>query len=197
MSDVLRKSEWEVRTVGLDVARPLVEAFHYSKGASNTATYLHGLFQKGAFFDNSCVGIVWWIPPTKSAAFATYPRNWKGVLSLSRMVIAPDVPKNACSFLMARSIGLIDGEKWPCLVTYADEWQGHKGGVYLASGWQYVGPTKPERVYVSASGRMVARKSGPKTRTHDEMISLGHRCLGSFSKRKFVRHLGHCERVAA
>ncbi|MEJ8308571.1 hypothetical protein WKI41_05915 [Agrobacterium larrymoorei] len=188
-SDRLRKQDWEVRSVSLDVARNLVELFHYSQGASNTATYLHGLFRKGEIFDNACFGIVWWIPPTKTAAQATFSENWEGVLSLSRMVIVPEAPKNACSFLIARSLKLIDRLRWPCLVTYADGWQGHTGSVYRASGWEHVGETKPERVYVTSYGRMVARKAGPKTRTHAEMLAAGFRCLGSFPKQKFIQKI--------
>lgn len=186
MNDRLRKAEWEVRPVSTNMSRRLVEAYHYSQGCSNTAVYLHGLFRVGDFFDEQCRGVAWWIPPTKSAAQATYPANWQGVLSLSRLVIAPGVPANACSFLLARSRKLIDRELWPCLVTYADDWRGHTGAIYLADNWEYVGMTKPQKCYV-VDGRMTSRKAGPRTRTHDEMIALGAEMVGSFSKHKFVR----------
>lgn len=182
----LRKSDWEVRPVSISVARSMVEREHYAKGASNTATYLHGLFRQGEIFDEQCCGVAWWIPPTKSAALATYPQRWQGVLSLSRLVILPEIPKNACTFLLAGSRKLIDCDKWPCLVTYADEWRGHAGGIYKADNWDYVGKTKPERVYV-LKDRMVARKAGPKTRTHQEMLELGAILVGSFAKHKFVK----------
>lgn len=189
MTERLRKEEWEVRPVDIAVARRMVEQLHYAAGASNTATYLHGLFKVGEIFDEQCVGVVWWLPPTKSAALATYPANWQGVLSLSRMVIRPGVPKNACTFLISRSVRMIPSKDWPCLVTYADDWRGHTGGVYRAAGWQYVGKTKPERCYVM-QGRMVARKAGPKTRTHSEMVALGAECVGSFAKHKFTKDRG-------
>lgn len=186
MENRLRKSEWEVHPVGINVARRLVEKYHYAAGASNTAVYLHGLFRKGDIFDEQCVGVAWWLPPTKSAALATYPVRWQGVLSLSRLVIEPDIPKNACTFLLSRSRQLIDSKLWPCLVTYADEWRGHTGGIYRADNWQFVGKTKPQRTY-QINGRMTARKAGPRTRTHDEMLALGAEMVGSFSKNKFVR----------
>lgn len=185
----LRKSDYEVRDVDLSTARQMVELFHYAGGAANTATYLHGLFRKGALFNGECVGVAWWIPPTKSAALATFPDDWTAVLALSRLVIAPDTPKNACTFLLARSRALIDATKWRCLVTYADDWRGHSGGIYRADNWEYAGKTKPERTYVRR-GRMVARKAGGKTRTHSEMIAIGAECVGSFSKHKFVRISG-------
>jgi hypothetical protein len=182
----LRSSEWEVRPVGRDAARRLVEAHHYAGGASNTAPYLHGLFRRSDIFDGQCVGCAWWIPPTRAAAEKTFPQNWQGVLCLSRLVIEPGIPKNACTFLLARSRKLIDRTLWPCLVTYADDWRGHTGAIYRADNWEYVGKTRPERTYC-VDGRMTSRKAGPKTRTHDEMIALGAELVGSFAKHKFVR----------
>ena len=181
----LRKEHWGVRPVPIADARPLVEQFHYAKGASNTATYLHGLYRVG---EDTCFGVAWWIPPTKSAALATYPDDWKGVLCLSRLVIHPEVPKNGATFLLSRSRKLIDQRRWPCLVTYADEWRGHTGAIYKADNWEYVGKTKPERTYV-INGRMTARKAGGKTRTHAEMLELGAEMVGAFSKHKYVRRV--------
>ena len=188
-SDRLRKADWEVRPVAIDVARCLVEAHHYARGASNTRTYLHGLFPKGSFWDQDCVGIAWWIPPTRSAAEATYPENWQGVLALSRLVIAPGLPKNACTFLLARSVKLIPARKWPCLVTYADQWRGHEGTIYKASNWTYEGLTDPQPTY-TVDGVMKARKAGASTRTHQEMIDLGAQFEGRYAKHKFTMKRG-------
>ena len=181
----LRRNEWFVRDVSIDIARRLVERYHYAKGASNTATYLHGLFHRDALFDEQCAGVAWWIPPTRSAAEATHPARWQGVLSLSRLVITPETPANACSFLLARSRKLIPVETWPVLVTYADEWRHHTGAIYRADNWIYIGLTKPERAY-QINGRQVARKAGGNTRTHAEMLTLGAEMVGSFSKHKYV-----------
>lgn len=182
----LAKSDWTVRPVEIGVARRLVVAYHYARGASNTATYLHGLWRDGDIFEDQCAGVAWWIPPTKSAALATYPANWKGVLNLSRLVVAPGVPQNAATFLLARSRKAINRTLWPCLVTYADDWRGHTGQIYKGDNWTEMGLTKPERTYV-INGRMVARKAGGHTRTHAEMLELGAECVGSFRKHKFVR----------
>lgn len=153
-------------------------------GGANTETYMHGLFRRAD--PARIAGIAWWIPPTKSAAQATYPIDWQGVLCLSRLVIEPDVPLNAASFLLARSRRLIDRERWPCLVTYADEWQGHDGGIYKADNWDFVGRTKLEPTF-TVNGRMVSRKAGPRTRTRKEMLALGAVHVGSFARLKFVR----------
>jgi len=143
---------------------------------------MHGLFRKGS---DDCKGVAWWLPPTKTAALNTYPENWKGVLALSRLVIHPDVPKNACSFLLSRSMKMIDRSVWPCFVTYADSWQGHIGTIYKATNWTFVGETKAQPNY-QINGVMVSRKAGPKTRTKSEMESLGAVFVGNFKKLKFI-----------
>jgi hypothetical protein len=185
-SDRLRKKDWEVRAVTLETCQRLVAEYHYAGGGSNTATYRHGLFKRGAFWEAECMGVAWWIPPTQHAAKATYPDDWQGVLSLSRLVIHPDVPKNACSFLLASSMRMIDRSRWPCLVTYASERMGHIGTIYKATNWAYAGKTKPEPVYINGNGVEVARKAGPVSRSHGQMVALGHERLGRFSKHKYV-----------
>lgn len=179
---VLRAREWEVRTIPLADARKLVEEYHYARGGSNTATYRHGLFRVG---EDVCMGAAWWIPPTKSSALVTYPANWQGVLALSRLVIHPDAPKNAASFLLAQSRRMVDRSRFPALVTYADEWRGHTGAIYRADNWTYEGRTKPERTY-QLEGVMVSRKRGPKTLKHAEMLALGAELVGAFAKHKFT-----------
>lgn len=182
----LRKDEWEVRPCSLAVAQDLITRLHYSQGGSNTGTYIHGLFERA--HPARPRGVAWWIPPTKTAALATYPDDWEGVLNLTRLAIDEEVPKNAATFLLARSMKLIDRLRWPCLVTYADEWQGHTGTIYRASNWSYVGKTNPEATFVK-DGRMIARKAGPKTRTRDEMEAMGAEMIGRFAKHKFVHIL--------
>lgn len=180
--------------MALGQAEDLVARLHYAGGGANTATFRHGLYRKTEW-PLYPVGAAWWIPPTRSAAEATWS-DWTRVLALSRLVLDPDVPKNGASFLLARSVRLIERSgEWDCLVTYADEWQGHTGAIYRAAGWEYVGLTKPERVYV-IGGRMVARKAGPVTRTHAEMLALGAECVGAFSKHKFRKVIGRREHHA-
>jgi hypothetical protein len=182
--DCLRKSEWEVRPIDLTVAYDLVRAYHYAKSGANTATFLHGLFRCADWMN--CLGVAWWIPPTKTAAIATWRGDWRKVLSLSRLVIAPEVPKNAASFLIGESVRLIRADgRWECLVTYADEWRGHTGRIYRATNWEYMGMTAKESTFLTAGGVMVARKAGGHTRTRAEMQELGHTDVGKFAKHKF------------
>lgn len=180
----LRKRDWNVAGCDQAVAERLVIEEHYSRGASNTATYLHGLYPANWSWYEQCEGVAWWIPPTKSAAQWWAGDGWQGVLALSRLAIRPDVPKNAASFFLSKSVRMIDRSKWHTLVSYADKWRGHSGAIYTAAGWEYCGETAPSDVWV-INGRMTARKAGGKTRTQSEMRALGAELVGRFPKSRF------------
>lgn len=184
----LRKHEWMVKSISHAEAANFIKEHHYSRGCSHTSVYRHGLFS----VDNPKLirGCVMWLPPTKPAAMSVNKEDWRKVLSLTRMAVHPDVPKNACSFLLSRSIKDIrkDG-RFVSLVTYADDRQGHNGHVYRASNWTFVGTMKGSPSWVDPNtGRQVATQA-TKTRTKAEMLSLGYVTVGTFSKHKFIMHL--------
>jgi hypothetical protein len=181
MSDELRLrgADWEVRPIELEAGRRFIEAHHYAGGASNTAVAVHGLFRWG---QGELLGVAWWLPPTKPAA-QSVSGDWRDVLALSRLVIAPEVPKNAATFVQARSIRLLPA-RWTTLLTYADQWRRHNGHIYRIFGWEYLGETEAKRIY-TLDGRQVSVKAGPKTRTHAEMLELGAICVGKSRKHKF------------
>jgi hypothetical protein len=179
----LDRQRYEIRDVSLTVATALVAEHHYAKGGPNTGVFRHGLFEVGA---EEPLGVAWWLPPTKVAAQSVC-ENWRGVLSLTRLVVIPGMPTNAASFLLGASIRRVrrDG-RWCHLVTYADEGQGHTGAIYRATNWHYAGTRPGDPVWVTEEGRQVARKSASKSRTAAEMEALGYRSLGRSRKHKFV-----------
>ena len=64
MKETFDKNDWYVAPASLKEAQELVRQFHYSKGGSNTAVYVHGLYERGT--DRLC-GVAWWLPPTRVA----------------------------------------------------------------------------------------------------------------------------------
>jgi hypothetical protein len=183
----LRREDWLVDDISARDARDFIVQHHYSKGASNTRVYSHGLFRRG---EEMLYGAALWLPPTRVAAESVNKEQWTRVLSLTRLACHPDAPKNAASFLLAASIKRIkrDG-RFVSLVTYADDRMGHAGAIYRASNWEYVGKTKPTPAWVDPNtGKQVARKS-TTSRTNQQMLDLGFRMIGSFSKHKYVLHL--------
>ena len=181
----LDRRMYSVQPIPHAVAKQFVENHHYSKSASITSVYSHGLF-----FEETICGALLWMPPTKNAAQTVSKENWRRVLTLSRLAISPDAPRNAASFALSRSRKLIKGEGvWKHLVTYADTWQGHTGAIYAADNWTYVGETKPSPVWTDIEGKVRGRKRGPRNLSIEEMTGMGMKLVGSFCKHKYVMHL--------
>ena len=182
----LRANDYDVRAISMRDARDFIIHHHYSKGCSNTAVYVHGLFRKN---NDILLGVAQWLPPTRVAAESVNRERWQRVLSLSRLALHPDVPTNGASFLMGRSIRMIKAEgKWISLVTYADDFMGHSGQIYKATNWEYVGFKKGSPRWEDKDGRQIARKS-TVSRNNAQMRALGYRMVGVFGKHKFVMHL--------
>lgn len=165
----------------------MVAQHHYARGGSNTAVYMHGLYERAT---DRLVAVAWWLPPTRVACESVNKADWKRVLSLTRLVCLPDAPKNSPSFLLAHSVRLIRKEgRFVSLVTYADESQGHLGQIYRAANWTYVGRTGPyPRWEDPKTGRQVACKA-TVNRIKARMEELGYVKTGSFHKHKYVLHL--------
>jgi hypothetical protein len=186
----LRKEDWRVERLydkrRFGEARELVRTFHYARGCSNTFTDLHVLLHKSS---EKIMGCCFWLPPTRVAAESVNIHQWKRVVSLSRLVVHPSVPRNAATFMLSRAVKSIDREGRFCtLVTYADTEQGHTGTIYRAQGWEYIGLGSKTPVYVDDSGKRVAKKS-TVNRTEKQLFDLGVKKIGNFAKHKFVKHL--------
>jgi hypothetical protein len=186
MADTLRKDEWLVRPVTVPDARVVVEAYHYSGGMANTTVLAMGLFS--ASDPLTCVGVAVWLPP------APGPARWltnatgceyRRVISLSRLAIAPEVPKNAASYLVGASVRHLRLGGWHIAISYADGLEGHTGGVYRACNWLYTGSTPATRRWVDADGVMRSRKC-TKNLTVREMRERGWTPVPGAPKHRFV-----------
>lgn len=89
--------------------------------------------------DGAPVAAFVWQPPAPGAARSVCPEAPYGVLALSRMVALPRDERRLRHIskpLRAQMRRLIDRGRWPVLVTYSDEGQGHTG--YVVSVWKRV-----------------------------------------------------------
>ena len=116
-----------------DIA-PLLEAHHpYKAGKPQLGTYVFGVLEKG----RTIAGYLW-APPPYGAAKSVRPDAPLGVLALSRMVAVPKAERSLNHVsrpLRYQMKHLIDRTRWPSLVTWHDEGEGHTGHVYKCSGW--------------------------------------------------------------
>lgn len=124
----------DLRDINLTDVRELCERFHGYGSVGNAAVYSFGVFE-----DDRLVAAYAWQPPPPGAARAVCPEAPHGVLALSRMVAVPKDErrlKHVSKPLRVQMKSLIDRTRWPVLVTYSDEGQGHTGYVYKCSGWE-------------------------------------------------------------
>lgn len=184
---VLRSSEWDVRECDRALAAPLVIRYHYSKSAANTCVAAHGLFDSWG----ELRGAALWMPPLPPAGRAVVENDedWRGVLVLSRLVVDPDVPKNGASFLLGRSMRLVDRERWPVLLTYADTRLGHTGAIYRATNWTEHGEVAGGDVWVGPDGEQRGRRRGPKVWSAAEMRAAGFVRAPAAPKIRFVHRV--------
>jgi hypothetical protein len=127
------------------------------------------------------------MPPLKKAAVAAARdtgADWRNVLNLSRLVVAPGEPKNATGMLLARSMRMVP-RRWQAFVTFADQLRGHEGTIYKATNWEDTGLVRGAPTWVDSEGRQVATRH-TKNRTVAEMLAAGYRKLGTAKKRRFL-----------
>lgn len=125
---------FDLRAVSVADVRDLFARFHGYGGCGRIATYAFAVFEQGL-----PVAAYLWQPPAPAAARAVAPHEPAMVLALSRMVAVPKTQRELRHIskpLRRQMRSAIDRTRWPVLVTYSDEGQGHTGHVYKCSGWQ-------------------------------------------------------------
>lgn len=185
MSLHLHKSDWLVTACTQRDAVAFIESTHYAGGASNTSVARHALRHVG---DDRIYGVASWLPPTRRAAESVNRANPRGVLALSRLCVADGVPTNGASFLLGRSMKMIDRATWPTLLTYADTLYGHTGAIYRATNWTCLGEVPGSDAWINVNGERRGRKRGAVNLSTVEMAELGFTRLPKMPKIKFVHY---------
>lgn len=186
----LRRSAYQVRPAPFRDARALIERVHYSHSTANTAVACHGLYRSDDIL-SPLLGAAIWMPPLPPAARkATLPgEDWRGVLVLSRLALEADLPTNAASFLLGRSMRLLDRQRWPILLTYADTAQGHTGAIYRATNWTDEGLVDAGDIWIGPDGQQRGRRRGPQTLTVAQMRADGYQRAPAAPKRRFTHRI--------
>ncbi len=148
-------TSYDLRECPLSVVDALCASHHGYGAASATATYSFAVYE-----DGRAVAAYAWQPPPPGAAKSVCPESPAGVLALSRMVAVDRAARrlNHVSKPLRRQMNrLIDRSRWPVLVTYHDEGQGHTGHVYKCSGWTLTKRGELRAFYLDERGRRASR----------------------------------------
>ena len=111
---------------------PLIRAHHYSRRMPGNIQHCYAARGQGGLFGNH--GDLF-----AAAVFSIPPTRWgEELIELTRLVRLPtfSVP---LSHLISFACSRLRKQGWALAVSFADQQQGHHGGVYQAAGWLYDG----------------------------------------------------------
>lgn len=169
MKGYARSPSYDLRAASRADILALVEQHHGYGSLSSSMTYCFAVYEQ-----DKAVAAYAWQPPPYGAAKSLAPSCPGGVLSLSRMVAIQreDRSLRHVSKPLRRQMRYeIDRGRWPVLVTYSDESEGHTGYVYKVSGWvSTIRNLRP--IKLDASG---ARRSSYSNGVHGsrDLVSAG------------------------
>jgi len=151
---------------------------HYAKTIPSVS-FAFGLFDIKD--SNNLVGVCTFGTPCRNlndgyACFGSeYPmKTWE----LNRLIAEEGLPKNSLSYFVSQSLKQI---KTPCcIVSYADENNGHHGYIYQATNWIYAGKSKPERKFINT----ITNKS-----VHPRTMYSKYGCSGSSNLPEHIKYL--------
>ena len=123
--------------------RKFLKKWHYSDYVNIQAKHTFCLFKNGKFDIPEMIGVcIYTRPAGPSAGQTYYPEAPDRVLELRRLCLIDETPKNAESYFVGRTLRwLRQNTDWEFVISYADEEQGHKGVIYKASNFKYLGKT--------------------------------------------------------
>jgi hypothetical protein len=158
-----------IEACSLEVVRDLCAKHHGYGGTGGVSVYNWAVMER-----EKAVAAFSWQPPAPGAAVSVCPEHPAGTLALSRMVAvekADRALKHISKPLRVQMRSLIDRGRWPVLITYSDESQGHTGYVYQCSGWEKTGRRRVP-IFEDANGRRTSRYSNGKTGGRD-LVRVG------------------------
>ena len=125
--------------------RKFLKRWHYSDYVNVQAKHTFCLYKPGKFGIPELIGVcIYTRPAGPAAAQKYYPERAEQVLELRRLCLIDDTPKNAESFFVGATLRwLSKNTDWEFVLSYADENQNHKGVIYKASNFEYLGLTQP------------------------------------------------------
>lgn len=134
MSEVLRKSDYEIRAISYREAMDIIVEKHYLHRAA-PCSFAFGLYRNN---DDAIVGVIVYGTPSsaplrRGIAGDEHKNN---VIELTRLWVDDSVPKNGESFLIGNTVRKVDKE---IIVSFAEKDLGHSGIVYQSTNWLYTG----------------------------------------------------------
>jgi hypothetical protein len=138
----------------LDEVWPLVRDFHYSSRLPSAVQHVFAWRKPGGLFGDfgePLAAIIYGIPVNRS-----WPSD---ALELQRLVKHPSLESPLSEFVAWSLRYLRANTNVPFVLSYADSGQGHHGGIYQATGFDFVRISKGDSAFLDGSGKHVHGRS--------------------------------------
>ncbi|MDB5612118.1 MAG: mom [Bradyrhizobium sp.] len=136
LTPVIERTDYFLTGAAPDEVWPLVRSHHYSRRMPGNIQHCCAARGEGGLFGNNG-------EPLAAVVFSIPPTRWgEELIELTRLVRVPafSVP---LSHLISFACSQLRKQGWVLAVSFADQQQGHHGGVYQAAGWHYDGRREP------------------------------------------------------
>ena len=151
----MKVKELKVVLVPLSVVRAFIETHHYSHSVNGLRiSYCFGLYDGETLIGGMIYG-----KPAMRNAWKKYVDNEDELVELRRLVCVDETPKNTESYFIGRTLRwLKQNTALTKVVSYADNTHNHKGTIYRASNFAYLGETAKGKM-IEWNGKLFHDKS--------------------------------------
>lgn len=182
----------KVEQVSVRFARSYIAKYHYTQSMPDST-----LFCFAGWYGQKLAGVAVFGMGGSKARYTSVIADIKNgeYAELTRLWCPDAAPRNTESRLIAASIKMLP-LRIKLLLSYADDGMGHKGTIYRATNWLYVGATNASDVLVDGNGKVfhprllgiyrMRRPEFAELSDSEIMRKIGlHRKAGSF-KHKYI-----------
>lgn len=137
------KNEYSIKIDSLKNTRHLVETEHYSKSVNGIKIS----FVFSLWFKDELIGCVMY-GQMATTAWKKFGSKESDVLELRRLVVKRGYDKNISSWFVSKTIKhLKKNTDTKVIVSYADPFHNHKGYIYQALNFMYIGLSGKDKAY--------------------------------------------------
>ena len=141
------KNKYIVKSIKKELCKEWLLYKHYAKRMCSIS------YSFGLFIDGNLNGVcTFGFPPNYNynngkCVFNNYECL---TLELNRLVVNDNLKKNSLSYFVSQCLKKLP--KNSCIVSYADQNNGHNGYIYQATNWIYTGVSTPKYKYIFEDG---------------------------------------------
>ena len=150
---------WTVRNINKLTSdhRSLLSKYHYSPPKTGIMAKLYFELRDD---QNKLNGVVIFSLPAGKNTAKTYSKtSSKNVIELRRIACVDNTPKNAESYFISKCIKWIKKyTQYDVIISYADPYYGHKGTIYQASNFKYIGKQKFNAVMLKWKNKLIQER---------------------------------------